>query len=107
MVSKYNKEDSLIDFSAWISCGYTTSEEKLRAVKSCRIDIMPRFILTVQRASGSHLLQERTGLTPTAYMDRLGLFENGGGCFHCVHMEPEDLRILKKTPGVCDHQSGI
>ena len=38
----------------------------------------------------------RTGMTPTAYLDSLGMFEYGGGGFHCVHMTEEDLRIFQK-----------
>lgn len=38
----------------------------------------------------------RNAMTPTAYLDSLGLFDFGGGCFHCVHMTDEDLAILRK-----------
>ena len=94
---KYNKEDSLISFRLGFHAEYTTSEEKLRAVK----ELSDQYHAPVYTHSSEGLpevisCRERTGLTPTAYMDRLGLFENGGGCFHCVHMEPEDLRILKR-----------
>ena len=34
------------------------------------------------------------GMTPTAYMNTLGLFDYGGGGYHCVHMTEEDLRIF-------------
>ena len=37
---------------------------------------------------------ERTGMTPTAYMNALGLFDYGGGGYHCVHMTEEDLHIF-------------
>ncbi len=33
-------------------------------------------------------------MTPTAYMNTLGLFDYGGGGYHCVHMTEEDLRIF-------------
>ena len=85
---KYNKEDSLISFRLGFHAEYTTSEEKLRAVK----ELSDQYHAPVYTHSSEGLpevisCRERTGLTPTAYMDRLGLFENGGGCFHCVHME--------------------
>ena len=35
--------------------------------------------------------REKTGMTPIAYMDSLGLFENGGGLFHGVHLDEADL----------------
>ena len=39
---------------------------------------------------------ERYGKTPTAFLDSLGLFDFGGGGYHCVHMTDEDLEIFKK-----------
>ena len=36
------------------------------------------------------------GCSPVAYLDSLGMFEYGGGGFHCVHMTEEDLRIFQK-----------
>ncbi len=38
---------------------------------------------------------ERYGKTPTALMEELGMFEYGGGGFHCVHVSDEDLEIFK------------
>jgi len=39
---------------------------------------------------------ERTGKTPTAYLDSFGMFEYGGGGFHCVHLSDEDMEIFKR-----------
>lgn len=58
---------------------------------------------------------QRTGKTPTVYMDSLGLFDYGGGGYHCVHMTEQDLEIVKKrkmfvvtNPGSnCKLASGI
>lgn len=36
------------------------------------------------------------GMTPTELMESLGMFEYGGGGFHCVHMTDEDLEIFKR-----------
>lgn len=38
----------------------------------------------------------KTGMSPVAYMDSLGLFQHGGTLFHCVHMDETDYEILKK-----------
>lgn len=38
---------------------------------------------------------ERYGMTPTTYLDSLGMFEYGGGGFHCVHMTEQDLAICR------------
>ncbi len=39
---------------------------------------------------------ERYGKTPAAFLDSLGMFEFGGGGFHCVYMTDEDLSIFKE-----------
>lgn len=39
---------------------------------------------------------ERYGKTPTVFLDSLGLFDFGGGGYHCVHMTDEDLEIFRK-----------
>ncbi len=40
--------------------------------------------------------RERSGMSPVAYMDSLGLFRHGGTLFHCVHMDDTDFEIIKK-----------
>lgn len=39
---------------------------------------------------------ERTGLTPTLWMDSHGIFNYGGGAYHCVHMMPKDMQTMKR-----------
>ena len=39
---------------------------------------------------------ERHGVTPTKLFDDLGLFDYGGGGYHCVWMTDEDIGIFKK-----------
>ena len=39
---------------------------------------------------------ERYGVTPTVLFDQLGIFDYGGGGYHCVHMSEEDYQIMKK-----------
>ena len=39
---------------------------------------------------------ERNGMTPTEFADSLGLYDNGGGGYHCVHMSDRDFEIFKK-----------
>ena len=39
---------------------------------------------------------ERTGMTPTVYLNSLGMLNNGGGCFHGVHLTEQDMDILKE-----------
>ncbi len=38
----------------------------------------------------------RNGMTPTGYLNSLGIHNYGGGGFHCVHVTEEDLKIFKE-----------
>ena len=40
--------------------------------------------------------RERYGMTPVAFLDSLGMFDYGGGGYHCVHVTEEDIVIMKK-----------
>ncbi|MEG1847416.1 MAG: amidohydrolase [Lachnospiraceae bacterium] len=38
----------------------------------------------------------RYGMTPTVFLNSLGMFDYGGGGYHCVHMSEEDIAIFKE-----------
>lgn len=38
----------------------------------------------------------RNGTTPVDYLNSLGIFQYGGGGFHCVHMSEKDLQVMKE-----------
>ena len=39
--------------------------------------------------------RERYGVTPLKYLDGLGIFDYGGGGYHCVHVTEEEIGIMK------------
>lgn len=95
--TKYNNYHELISFELGFHGEYTTSRELLSGIA----ELSHRYqapVYTHNSESLSEVLecQERTHMTPTAYLDSLGMFEFGGGGYHCVHMSDEDLRIFKE-----------
>lgn len=38
---------------------------------------------------------ERYGMTPTELFDQIGLYDFGGGAYHCCHMSDKDIEIFK------------
>lgn len=93
---KWNQEGSLVSFELGFHAEYTNQRETLEGVA----DLSKKYrapVYTHNSETRSEVQQcvERTGMTPTAYMDALGLFEHGGGLYHCVHMTEADLEILK------------
>lgn len=93
---KWNQKGSLVSFELGFHAEYTNQRETLEKIA----DLSKKYrapVYTHNSETCSEVQQcvERTGMTPTAYMDALGLFEHGGGLYHCVHMTEEDLEILK------------
>lgn len=94
---KYHKKENLINFELGFHAEYTTSREILEGIA----DLAKKYqapVYTHNSESESEVAQcvERTGMTPTVYMDKLGVFNYGGGFYHCVHMTQEDLDIVKE-----------
>lgn len=40
--------------------------------------------------------KKRYGMTPAVFLDSMGMFEFGGGGYHCVHMTGEDMEIFRR-----------
>lgn len=97
---KYQKEqerDGLISFRLGFHAEYTTSEPLLREIAEiARKYHAPVYTHNSETRSEVDQCLARTGMTPTAYLDSLGMFAYGGGGFHCVHMTEEDLKIFQK-----------
>lgn len=40
--------------------------------------------------------KERYGMTPAMFLDMMGIFEFGGGGYHCVHMTDGDMEVFRR-----------
>lgn len=93
---KYNQYHELIHYCLGFHAEYTTSEELLKGVaalaKKYQAPVYTHNSETLAEVEGCI---ERHGMTPTAYLDSLGMFGHGGGGYHCVHMTDEDLDIFR------------
>lgn len=94
---RYHKKENLINFELGFHAEYTTKKEILEGIA----DLAKKYhapVYTHNSESESEVTQciERTGMTPTIYMDQLGVFNYGGGFYHCVHMTQDDLDIVKQ-----------
>lgn len=93
---KYNGYHELLRFELGFHAEYTTGEDLLRQVAVlARKYQAPVFCHNSETAGEVEDCKKRTGMTPTRYLDSLGIFDYGGGGYHCVHMSEEDLDILK------------
>lgn len=80
---------------------------------TCQPDYLARVVdLAAELNIGLHIhlaetlaetdsIRQEYGLSPTAYLEKAGVFSRPVIAAHCVHMDPEDMAILEK------HQAGV
>ena len=94
---RYNKTHELLSYRLGFHAEYTTSLERMEFVASLVQKYRePMFTHSSETRAEVDGCIERHGVTPTVLFDRLGMYDYGGGGFHCVHMSDEDIGIFKK-----------
>lgn len=93
----YNNYHQLIRYIPGFHAEYTTSEELLKGIAGLAEKYQtPVFTHNSETEAEVQQCIERHKTTPTAYLDSLGIFNYGGGGYHCVYMSDEDLDICRK-----------
>lgn len=93
---KWNKKNSLISYQLGFHAEYTCSKELL-----CRVSQMahrhhaPVYTHLAETVREVEECKKRYGMTPAVFLDSLGLFEFGGGGYHCVHMTAQDMDVFR------------
>ena len=93
----WNRPGDLVSYRLGFHAEYTTSRERMEALA----DLAHRFRAPVF-AHNSETEKEvrecigRYGKTPTQVMEALGLFDYGGGGYHCIWLAPEDFEIFRR-----------
>ncbi len=94
---RYNDYDPLIGYRLGFHAEYTTSEAILRELSGLAHQYRaPVYTHSSETRGEVQGCMERYGMTPTALFERLGLFDHGGGCYHCVHVTEDDMDIMAK-----------
>lgn len=93
---KWNKSSSLVTYQLGFHAEYTCSKELLFRVADLvhrhRAPVYTHLSETVKEVENC---KAKYGMTPTVFLDSMGMFEFGGGAFHCVHMTPQDMDIFR------------
>ncbi len=94
---KLNDGNPLTSFTLGFHAEYTCTKELLEQIAALahkyQAPIFTHNSETVEETQGCI---ERYGMTPTKFLDSLGMFDYGGGGYHCVHFNDEDIEIFKK-----------
>ena len=94
---QYNNYHELISFELGFHAEYTTSRDKLEAIAALAKQYRaPVYTHNSETEAEVQQCVSRTGMTPTVYLDSLGIFDYGGGGYHCVHMSEQDLDIVQQ-----------
>lgn len=94
---QWNKKNSLISYQLGFHAEYTCSKELLCNVSQLAHQYrIPVYAHIAETAKEVEECKEKYGMTPAVFLDSLGMFEFGGGGFHCVHMTSEDMDVFRK-----------
>lgn len=95
--NKFNSYDPLVSYIYGFHAEYTTCEDNLKkiAVLAHKYEA-PVFAHISETQAEVEGCKERYGVTPAALFDKLGIYDFGGGGFHCVWFTDEDREIFKK-----------
>lgn len=94
---KFNAMGPLISYIPGIHAEYTASVELLKFMRGL-VDATKKPFFTHNSETRQEVAEcvERHGLTPTALFEEHGLFEHGGGGFHCVWVSEDDMEIFRR-----------
>ncbi len=97
MYKKLNGQHPLLSYMLGFHAEYTCSKELLEKVSALAHQYKaPVYAHLSETASEVEECRGRYGMTPPVFLDSLGMFEYGGGGYHCVHMTEEDMDIFQK-----------
>ena len=95
--NELNSYDPLISFIYGFHAEYTTCEDNLKFMSELahkyKAPVFAHISETAEEVAGC---KERYGVTPAVLFEKLGIYDFGGGGFHCVWFSDEDMEIYKK-----------
>lgn len=95
--SKYNNYHELISYQLGFHAEYTTDKSLMKKIaKLAKKYAAPVFMHSSETMEETQACINTYSKTPTELFDKLGLFDFGGGAFHSVWVDDNDLNIYKK-----------
>jgi len=94
--AKFSKLDPLISYRLGFHAEYTSSEPLMRDLSELVQQLKQPFYthLNETRAEVEHCIAH-SGMRTIEYLDSLGLFNYGGGGYHCVHVSEREMEIMQ------------
>lgn len=93
--NKYKKSHELVDYKLGFHAEYTNSIENLKELARISAEYRAPIYTHMSETKAEHDgCYERYGQSPTALFTEVGLWEHGGGVFHAVHVDANDMNIM-------------
>ena len=94
---RFNNYSELVSYKLGIHAEYTTGLQRMEYMASLAEKYQaPCYMHCAETKAEVDGCLERHGLTPPQLLDRMGLFNYGGGGFHCVWMSDEDIDLFAR-----------
>ena len=95
---RYNQYDELVSYRLGFHAEYTTSKEIMQGVAALAEKYQaPVFTHASETKSEVAGCRERYDMSPTQLFESLGLFAYGGGAYHSVWIDDNDMDIYLKN----------
>ena len=107
---RVNEMGDLVSYIVGLHGEYTTSMKTMEGVADlARKYHSPVFMHNAETEDEVAGCLKRYGKSPTEVTDELGMYEYGGGGFHCIWMQEQDFEIFKKRDlaAVFNHGSNL
>jgi len=93
---RLNSFDPLISFVYGFHAEYTTCEDNLKFISDLAHKYKAPVYAHISETKNEVLgCIERYGISPVKLFDKMGIYDFGGGGFHCVWFDDEDMEIYK------------
>lgn len=97
MYQQLNHDDPLLSYFIGFHAEYTCSRELLEGVAALAHKYQaPVFTHLAETQAEVDGCKERYGMSPVKLLDSLGMFDYGGGGYHCVYLDEEDMEVFQK-----------
>lgn len=96
MYQNLNHDNPLLSYFIGFHAEYTCSRELLESVAALAHKYQaPVFTHLSETQTEVEGCKERYGMSPVKFLDSLGMFDYGGGGYHCVYLDEEDMDIFQ------------
>lgn len=97
LYNKYKDRSEFVSYRLGFHAEYTTDASIIKGIgELAKKYKAPVYTHNSETLSETRECIERHGLTPTELFEKSGIFEYGGGGFHCVYMTDNDIEIFRR-----------